>query len=77
MLLASGEEQSRGLRSCRRRGRQAGRRGGGTEGASGRRWPDEFFTSLASSKVEHMAGTGKETEGGTREMTGVQHWEGY
>jgi len=72
-LLASGAEQSRGLCSCRRRGRQAGRRGGGTEGASGRRWPDEFFTSLASSKVEHMAGTGKETEGGKREMTGVPY----
>jgi len=75
-LLASGAEQSRGLCSCRRRGRQERRRSGMSQTASGRHWPAVFFTCVALwPRGTH--GTGKETEGGTREMTGVQHWEGY
>jgi hypothetical protein len=65
VLLASGAEQSRGLCSCRRRGRQAGRTeggGGGTGGASGRRRPDAFFTCLASSG-KHMAAGRRQREG--------------
>ena len=56
--------------------RQERRRSGMSQTASGRRWPAVFFTCVALwPRGTH--GTGKEREGGTREMTGVQHWEGY